>query len=429
MIAPKVAPVYDLGTRADYLRMGVGKKKRSHERAGTDRLAPGFYVDADSIDEFIALGNRLAAEHGRKVKAQSYIVSAGPGELDKDDPRDQQCMGDYAFMFAKKMHPNGRCMVVVHDDGGVLHAHVTVLNHDDATGLALRDYRVHWQVKRANDELAAEMGFNVIEAKPKQPKDAWLSRRAELPEFDQALGDAVAEAREATLAHTQPSMAVFRDEAAARGVEVLETEHEVESDNRPGHARGDTAVGLTFKMRDETTPKRRLRRRKASALSAEFTHAELAREFKRAAQPAPVAAPAPVAVPVIEIDQTAITAEVEARLAETAPQQQPEHQKPEEPTAPLEEKPHRVSFAELRKRAEQRQAAAQKPVETQPVGEVPEPVSEAPAVIQAPKRVKPAPFVVETPRERLVREMNEEAEQQADGQKSGQQSSGYDFGP
>lgn len=420
MIAPKVAPVYDLGTRADYLRMGVGKKKRSHERAGTDRLVPGFYVDADSIDEFIALGNRLAAEHGRKVKAQSYILSVGPAELDKNDPRDQQCMGDYAFAFAKKIHPNSPCMIVVHDDGGVLHAHVTVLNHDEVTGLALRDYRVHWQVKRANDELAREMGFKVIEAQPKQPKDAWLSRRAELPEFDQLLGDAVAEAREATLAHAQPSMAVFRDEAAARGVEVLETEHEVESDSRGGHARGDTAVGLKFRMRDETTPKRRLRRRKASALSAEFTHDELAREFERAAQPAPVAAPVPVAVTGLTLDYDAITAEVEARLAETAPQQQPEHREPEEPPAPLEEKPQRVSFAELRKRAEQRQAATQKPVETQPVGEVPEPVSEAPAAVQAPKRVKPAPFVVETHQQRLAREMSEKAEQQ---------SSGYDFEP
>ena len=41
-----VSPVYDLGTRADYLEFGVGAKKMSHKKAGTDRLAPGFYCDA-----------------------------------------------------------------------------------------------------------------------------------------------------------------------------------------------------------------------------------------------------------------------------------------------------------------------------------------------------------------------------------------------
>lgn len=287
MIAPKVSPVYDLGARADYLSHGTGDKKRKHLSQGTDRIAPGFYVDAASIEDFIALGNRLAEQHGRRVKAQSYIVSAGSDELNKDDPRDQQLMGDYGFMLAKKMHPNSPCMVVVHDDGGVLHAHVTVLNHDEATGLALRDYRVHWQVKRANDELAREMGMQVVEPQQRKPLEAWATRRAELPEFDQQLGDAVAEARAAALAHAQPSMAVFVAEANARGVEVVEHDHVVKSGDRTGHTEGDTVTGITYRMRDETTPKRRMRRRKASALSSEFTHDALVSEFEPQPAPAP----------------------------------------------------------------------------------------------------------------------------------------------
>lgn len=290
MIAPKVSPVYDLGARADYLSHGTGDKKRKNLRQGTDRIAPGFYCDAASIEEFIALGNRLAEQHGRRVKAQSYIVSARADELDKDDPHDQQCMGDYGFMLAKRMHPNSPCMVVVHDDGGVLHAHVTVLNHDELTGLALRDYRVHWQVKRANDELAREMGMRVVEPQQRQPLDAWANRRAELPEFDQQLGDAVAKARAAALDHAQPSMAVFVAEANARGVEVVEHDHVVKSGDRTGHVEGDTVTGITYRMRDETRPKRRMRRRKASALSSEFTHDALSAEFEP--HPAPVT-PAP----------------------------------------------------------------------------------------------------------------------------------------
>lgn len=394
MIAPKVSPVYDLGARADYLSHGTGDKKRKHLRQGTDRFAPGFYCDAASIEEFIALGNRLAEQHGRKVKAQSYIVSAGADELSKDDPRDQQCMGDYGFMLAKKMHPNSPCMVVVHDDGGVLHAHVTVLNHDEATGLALRDYRVHWQVKRANDELAREMGMRVIEPQQRQPLDAWATRRAELPEFDQQLGDAVAEARAAALAHAQPSMAVFVAEANARGVEVVEHDHVVKSGGRTGHAEGDTATGITYRMRDETTPKRRMRRRKASALSSAFTHDALSAEFEPQPQPAPAPAQ-PQAAPSFSSGLAAL------RL----------------------------------KRDEEAQKA--QPVERVAPSESPSEAMEAPEVSTAPPKAtkavsgppvkprrRPVPFVVETERERLAREMREE-QQQPRSQTPAQQ---YGFG-
>lgn len=379
MIAPKVSPVYDLGARADYLSHGTGDKKRKHLRQGTDRIAPGFYCDAPSIEEFIALGNLLAEQHGRKVKAQSYIVSAGADELDKNNPRDQQCMGDYGFMLAKKMHPNSPCMVVVHDDGGVLHAHVTVLNHDEATGLALRDYRVHWQVKRANDELAREMGMRVVEPQRRKPLDAWATRRAELPEFDQQLGDAVSEARAAALAHAQPSMAVFVAEANARGVEIVEHDHVARSGNRGGHAEGDTVTGITYRMRDETTPKRRMRRRKASALSSEFTHDALSAEFEPHLVPV---APAP------------------------APQQ-----------AALS---FSSGLAALRRKREEEEQEAQ-PVERVAPSESPSEALEVPEVSSLPPKAtkavsgpaeklrrRPAPFVVETDRERLAREMREE---------------------
>lgn len=62
-----VCPVYNLGTRADYLKLGIGTEKKGHQAAGTDRRAPGFYCDAPSISEFIQLGNRLAEENGRQV--------------------------------------------------------------------------------------------------------------------------------------------------------------------------------------------------------------------------------------------------------------------------------------------------------------------------------------------------------------------------
>ncbi|WP_242491713.1 hypothetical protein [Actinomyces minihominis] len=119
-----------------------------------------------------------------------------------------------------------------------------------------------------------------------------LGEKAADNQFAQQLGDAVAEAHAAALAHAKPSMAVFVAEANARGVEVVEHDHAVKSGDRSGHAEGNTVTGITYRMRDETTPKRRMRRRKASAPSSEFTHDALCAEFEP--QPVPVApGPAP----------------------------------------------------------------------------------------------------------------------------------------
>jgi hypothetical protein len=281
-----VKPDYDLDASTDYLVFGVGAKKRKHEAAGSNRIAPGFYCDAPSVNAFVALGQELAKKNGRKVKAQSYVLSFAPEEFSVEDPQDLQRVGDAAFLLAKKMHPNSPCLVVVHADGEgkAAHAHIKVLNHDTLTGNALRNFRVHWQVKKVNDALMQELGMQVLEAKPKQPKDAWSRRRSQLPEFEQHLGDlcaaAKAEALAETLADASPSMDKFTAQFAAscrtRGVELVTDDYRVKSDKRRGKQEGESAVGFTFKMRDETTLRPRLRRRKASALSSEFTHDSIA---------------------------------------------------------------------------------------------------------------------------------------------------------
>jgi len=277
---------YDVGASAEYLVFGMGAKKRKHRAAGTNRLAPGFYCDAPSVEAFVALGHELAKRNRRKVQAQSYVLSFPPNEFDVDEPADLQLVGDAGFLLAKKMHPNSACLVVVHSDGKgrAAHAHIKVLNHDTKTGKALRDYRVHWQVKRANDELMRDLGMQVLAAQPKQPTDGWAMRRAELSEFERKLGDLCAAAKVEALTSTSTgaplNMAEFTERFAeacqARGVELVANQHEIKSDSRTGRKRGDSAMGFTFKMRDETTPKQRIRRRKASALSSEFTHDAIA---------------------------------------------------------------------------------------------------------------------------------------------------------
>ena len=280
---------YDIRASAEYLVLGVGTRKKRHLAAGTNRLVRGFYCDAPGIDEFVALGNDLAKQHGRKVKAQSYVLSFSPDEFDVSNPADLQRVGDAGFLLAKKMHPNSPCLVVVHADGKgrAAHAHIKVLNHDNATGKALRAFRVHWQVKQANDELMRDLGMNVLQAKPKPPADAWVTKRSDLPEFEQSLGDICAEAKGAalavTLASPTPTVEEFTAQFAlacrARGVELVVDEFKVASEKGRGSRLGAVSKGFTFKMRDEYSPKRRMRRRKASALSSEFTYDKLAAEL------------------------------------------------------------------------------------------------------------------------------------------------------
>jgi hypothetical protein len=204
--------------------------------------------------------------------------------------------------------------VVVHDDskGGVAHAHVTILNHDYVTGKALRDYRVHWQVRRANDELMADQGMQVLSPKPKPLASLWQRRRGELPAFEQQLGDAVTEALADASSRDFDS---FVAACLARGVEVVWQTHEVKSDARREKRQGDIAVGVTYKMRDlpvgDGKPGR-LRRRKASALSSDLTHdgitAALDAKQNRSSRPVP-APPAVAAALDIQAPATDVAAE------------------------------------------------------------------------------------------------------------------------
>lgn len=294
MNTSNVTPIRDLGVKGDYVKYGVGDMKAGHKEAGTDRLGPGFYCDEPSIEAFIELGNRFAEQFGRKVKAHDYVLSWPPWELDVNDPADLQRAGDLAFLFAKKVRPHSPCLIVVHDDGagGCVHAHIQALNHDLMTGKAPRDFRVHWRVKRANDELMRELGMDVIEPKYETSQGSyWAEQRGDMAGFEQQLGDAIVGARAEALA--DPSAvdllafhAAFDAACTARGIEVVEKDFEVKSDNLRGKRKGDTAIGITYRMHDQVTPnkKPRWRRRKASSLSPEFTTDGLAAAFENAAQ-------------------------------------------------------------------------------------------------------------------------------------------------
>jgi hypothetical protein len=104
--------------------------------------------------------------------------------------------------------------------------------------------------------------MRVIEPQPR------TATRAAAP-FDDLLRQRIVEA----LAHPETcDWEAFVATCAARGVEVVATSHEIMSDARRGKQRGNASTGVTYKALDTTGPKRRVRRRKASALGAEFTY-------------------------------------------------------------------------------------------------------------------------------------------------------------
>lgn len=258
-----ISPVYDLEARAAYLCVGVGAKREVHRTAGSDRLMPGSYVDGSDMDEFVRAGTAVAEKHGRRVMAQSLVVSFSPDELDKASVDDQRLVGGLAHEVATRAFPGAKVAIVVHADGGAPHAHVLVINDQD--GRAIRKNRTHWQLKRIADEVAAEAGLSVIaEPRPREEAKAWPDRQNEASAFERKLGASIAAALSDPTTSTWER---FIASCAARGVTV---------ELRPAaqkNRRGQATPGLTFKMLDDTGSGRpRIRRRKASGLSSSFTY-------------------------------------------------------------------------------------------------------------------------------------------------------------
>ncbi|RKR74757.1 relaxase/mobilization nuclease domain-containing protein [Frondihabitans australicus] len=285
MSVTDVKPDYDLKASTDYLVLGKDAKRKTHLADGTNRLVPGFYCDAPDIASFVALGDELATRHGRKIKAQSYVLSFSPQELSVDNDADLQRVGDVAFLLAKKMHPHSPCLIVVHADGKghAPHAHVKVLNHNMVTGKALTDHRMHWQVKQANDELMREVRHDVLDVQPKFAAPEWSRQRSEMTPFEVELGDRVAAARDEAgnathaegLFEPEAFMTAFEVACQQRGVRVEVSEHRIRHGGRGSRLAGDSVTGFTFAMRDESMPVPRWKRRKASSLSQDFTRDRL----------------------------------------------------------------------------------------------------------------------------------------------------------
>ncbi|WP_133161106.1 relaxase/mobilization nuclease domain-containing protein [Microterricola pindariensis] len=275
----------------DYELYGAKGSKRfhTHKANGTDRVA-AMTCDHRSPEEFVARAEALTEKYGRKIEARSIIQSFKNTEFDPRDPEQVRQVNELGYEYAKRLHPNSDVLVITHIDGhgGHPHNHIKVINHDDVTNKALQGNHLHWMVAKANDQLMREHELEVLERKTVEKDGRKVTSRdqgsyweqdresSNLSEFDKQLGDkiedALVDSRSVDTAH-------FREVLAENGIELVEEVHRI-TGSADGGTPAHESTGWTYKGLDETGPKRRTRRRKASSLSSEFTHKGAHEVFK-----------------------------------------------------------------------------------------------------------------------------------------------------
>ena len=203
---------------------------------------------------------------------------------------------------ARKWPRTPPCWVTVHTDGegGCVHVHATIANHDLVSGTAIAHGTDHATVKRKNDRLSREMGFTVVGPEPARERTTWAERKGQfgIESFERVLGNRVADARD----HAS-NMEEFLEELKVRGVELTET-------RKVDEKTGEETVGWSYKSRDPYGKSRRKRRRRASNLADDLTREGIEAYFEakqRELEAPQQDAPAPEVLP--DVPETAEPAE------------------------------------------------------------------------------------------------------------------------
>lgn len=258
----------------DYETFGaIGSAKyREHKANGTDRIA-AMRCDCGTQFEFADKAEHLRDAFGRKVEAISLIQSFQDVEFDPNDPSRVQYVNDLGYEFGKRLAPDSDVLVITHVDGegGHPHNHVKIMNHVNPTGRALRLNTMHYAVSRVNDSLMREHGLNIVTRGEKsgQYQSYWEMQRdgESVSLFEQQLGDLVMEARIAC----DNTLDGYKAQLDSRGIDLVEETHLIKA-SADGKQPEHESVGWTYRMRDVTGEKPRLRRRKASSLAGDLTH-------------------------------------------------------------------------------------------------------------------------------------------------------------
>ena len=264
MSTTHIQPLPNVRGRMSYTELGEGKKRTRNIREKTNRIAAQM-GDMGTREDFIRFCSamRRQSQGTRLNEGYELRVSWSPEELSRDSPEDIQRACEYGYALCKEVAPNAPCWVTVHTDGegGCVHVHATIANHDLESGTAIAHGTDHATVKRKNDRLSREMGFTVVGPEPAREKTTWAERKGQfgIESFERVLGNRVADARD----HAS-NMEEFLEELKVRGVERTET-------RKVDEKTGEETVGWSYKSRDPYGKSRRKRRRRASNLADDLT--------------------------------------------------------------------------------------------------------------------------------------------------------------
>ena len=317
MSTTNVQPLPNVRGRMSYTVFREGKRRREHLKNGTDRIAAQM-GDAPSREDFVAYCEEQTYRHPNAIN-QGYEVrvSWATDELNPGKPDDVQRAMEYAYTFCHELAPDSPCWVTMHVDGegGCVHAHATIANHDARTGQVINkdDTSLYApRVQAVNDRLSREMGFQVLGAD--KDKSTWAERRDtfDYGSFDRHLGDKVASARDRS-----ETLDDFKRNLGYAGVTLKETS---KTDKRTG----EVTTGWSYKAVDEWGPKRRTRKRRASNLADDLTKEGVEAYFEERQRQAEAEAartqPEPESVPARDAEQVA---EPEATADEPTHQDSP----------------------------------------------------------------------------------------------------------
>lgn len=287
MSTTHIQPLPNVRGRMSYTELGEGKKRTRNIREGTNRIAAQM-GDMGTREDFIrfCFAMRRQSQGTRLNEGYELRVSWSPEELSKDSPEDIQRACEYGYLLCKEVAPNAPCWVTVHTDGegGCVHVHATIANHDLVSGTAIAHGTDHATVKRKNDRLSREMGFTVVGPEPAKEKTTWAKRKEQfgIESFERLLGNRVEDAR-----NHASNMEEFIEELKIRDVELTET-------RKVDKKTGEETVGWSYKSHDLYGKSKRKRRRRASNLADDLTREgieayfeEKQREFEAQEQDAP----------------------------------------------------------------------------------------------------------------------------------------------
>lgn len=287
MSTTHIQPLPNVRGRMSYTELGEGKKRTRNIREGTNRIAAQM-GDMGTREDFIRFCSamRRQSQGTRLNEGYELRVSWSPEELSKDSPEDIQRACEYGYLLCKEVAPNAPCWVTVHTDGegGCVHVHATIANHDLVSGTAIAHGTDHATVKRKNDRLSREMGFTVVGPEPAKERTTWAERKEQfgIESFERLLGNRVEDAR-----NHASNMEEFLEELKIRDVELTET-------RKVDKKTGEETVGWSYKSHDLYGKSKRKRRRRASNLADDLTREgieayfeEKQREFEAQEQDAP----------------------------------------------------------------------------------------------------------------------------------------------